>query len=152
MWFKALKQIFFFFSFFFAATREVFREPGEAHVFQNQQLWVFVDLSVCVLSRCEAVTLWLIIFTKSLFPLPNDLFGLTQMTHLVWRNILVTWLQAFRHLLLWIKSTQQEIAGVVCKNANLNSAQMHTVTSFVRLVTVAMFCLMKHVKDFFFNF
>lgn len=33
------------------------------------------------------------------------------------------WLEAFQHLLLQIKSTQQEVAGVVYKTAHLNMAQ-----------------------------
>lgn len=65
----------------------------EGHFFPNQQLCVFNDLfSVCVQSFRKAVAVYLTVFTEalSLFPLLNDLFGLTHMTHLVWRNILVT--------------------------------------------------------------
>lgn len=88
---------------------------------------------------CQAIAFQLTVFTQPLslflsFPLippQRDLFGLTQMTLLVWRNIPVTWLEASQHLLLWIKCTQREVAGVVYKNEHLNAAQAHTVTSFV---------------------
>lgn len=85
----------------------------------------------------QAVAFQLTVFTQprslslSLIPPQRDLFGLTQMTLLVWRNIPVTWLEASQHLLLWIKCTQREVAGVVYKNEHLNAAQAHTVTSFV---------------------
>lgn len=63
----------------------------EGHFFLNQQLCMLI-LRMCVQSFSKAVALQLTIFTEALsvFPLLNDLFGLTQMTHLVWRNILVT--------------------------------------------------------------
>lgn len=99
----------------------------------------------CVRLLCKAVAFQLPVFTQalSLVPLQYDLFGLTQMTHLVWRNIPVTWLEASQHLLLWIKCTPREVAGVVYKNAHLNAAQTHTHSDFFcEHATVGMFFLM----------
>lgn len=124
---KAKKQV-------FAVTWEAFGESKvvtKGHIFLNQQLCVFLEPFSLRFTSSSSLPI-----SQSLslpFPLLNDLFGLTQMTHLVWRNIPVTWLAAFQHLLLRIKSTQQEVAGVAYKNAYLNTAQTQTGISSVSM-------------------